>query len=111
MFSPSTRILIVDDMKSQRAAVRTALRAIGFLGQINETDNGERAFNTLVENCAQGMAFELIISDWNMEGGTGIEFLRKVRSHPNFLDLPFLMVTAEAQPSQVMEAAKLGVSN
>jgi two-component system chemotaxis response regulator CheY len=41
---------------------------------------------------------------------TGLEFLKKVRSDDRFKPLPFLLITAENEKSQVMEAVQLGVS-
>jgi two-component system chemotaxis response regulator CheY len=42
---------------------------------------------------------------------TGIEFLKAVRANIAFKDLPFLMVTAEAQKQNIIEAVQAGVSN
>jgi two-component system chemotaxis response regulator CheY len=54
---------------------------------------------------------DFIISDWNMPQMTGIELLRKVRASEEFADLPFLMVTAEAQQENIIEAVQAKVSN
>lgn len=53
----------------------------------------------------------LVISDWNMPVLTGIEFLRKVRAEIKWANLPFILLTAEAERSQITEAIILGVSN
>ena len=42
---------------------------------------------------------------------TGIELLRKVRSSEQFAAIPFLMVTAEAQQENIIEAVQAKVSN
>ena len=42
---------------------------------------------------------------------TGIELLRKVRADPKLGEMPFLMVTAEAQQENILEAAQARVSN
>ena len=42
---------------------------------------------------------------------TGLEFLKTVRADPKFKHLPFLMVTAEAEKENIIEAVKSGVSN
>jgi two-component system chemotaxis response regulator CheY len=41
----------------------------------------------------------------------GIDLLRAVRADPQYKGIPFLMVTAEAQKENIIEAAKAGVSN
>ena len=50
-------------------------------------------------------------SDWNMPTMPGIELLRKVRSSEEFAETPFLMVTAEAQQENIIEAVQAKVSN
>jgi len=54
---------------------------------------------------------DFIISDWNMPQMTGIELLRKVRSSEEYASTPFLMVTAEAQQENIIEAVQAKVSN
>ena len=54
---------------------------------------------------------EFIVSDWNMPKMTGIDLLRKVRASEEFSDIPFLMVTAEAQQENIIEAVQAKVSN
>jgi two-component system chemotaxis response regulator CheY len=42
---------------------------------------------------------------------TGLELLKKVRASDQYKKSPFLMVTAEAQKQNVIEAVQAGVSN
>lgn len=42
---------------------------------------------------------------------TGLELLRKVRASEAFATIPFLMVTAEAQQENIIEAVQAKVSN
>ena len=42
---------------------------------------------------------------------TGLELLKSVRGMNECKDIPFLMVTAEAQKQNVIEAVQAGVSN
>ena len=42
---------------------------------------------------------------------TGLELLKTIRSSSEFKEIPVLMVTAEAQKQNVIEAVKAGVSN
>ena len=67
---------------------------------------GARAWDVLNRD-----KIDFIISDWNMPQMTGIDLLRKVRSSEEFGDLPFLMVTAEAQQENIIEAVQAKVSN
>lgn len=99
------RILIVDDFATMRRILKNILKKIGFT-QIIEADDGSNALKVLEKE-----KVDLVISDWNMPKMTGIEFLKAVRANTAFKDLPFLMVTAEAQKQNIIEAVQAGVSN
>jgi two-component system, chemotaxis family, chemotaxis protein CheY len=101
----SMKILIVDDFATMRRIMKNILKQIGFTNII-EADDGTTALAEL-----QKTAVDLIISDWNMPKMTGLDLLKAVRSTPNLKDLPFLMVTAEAQKQNVIDAVQAGVSN
>ncbi|NLF25773.1 MAG: response regulator [Deltaproteobacteria bacterium] len=98
-------VLVVDDFSTMRRIVKNCLRQLGF-ENITEAEDGEAALAKL-----RGGPFQLIISDWNMPKMMGIDLLRAVRADEKLKDIPFLMVTAEAQKENVIEAAKAGVSN
>src|SRR6202000_1576549 len=97
MFSLDTKILVVDDMITMRKLVTKILREIGFQTFVEASD-GAKAWETL---CNTSPPVQLVISDWNMPNMTGLDFLKKVRGDDRFKTLPFVMVTAEAEVSQV----------
>ncbi|MBU4524211.1 MAG: chemotaxis response regulator CheY [Desulfomicrobium sp.] len=99
------RVLIVDDFSTMRRIIKNILRQLGF-NNIVEADDGTSAWEILSKD-----QIDFIISDWNMPQMTGIELLRKVRASEEFGDLPFLMVTAEAQQENIIEAVQAKVSN
>jgi two-component system chemotaxis response regulator CheY len=107
MFDLSTRILIVDDMMTMRKLVGKACKEIGFT-DLTEASDGIQAWQKVTE---ANPPFGLIISDWNMPNSTGIDLLKRVRSDSRFGKMPFILVTAEAEQHQIVEAAKAGVSN
>lgn len=98
-------ILVVDDFSTMRRIVKNCLKQLGF-ENITEAEDGEIALSKLNQS-----DFRLIISDWNMPNMMGIDLLKAVRSDSRFKGIPFLMVTAESQKENVLEAAKAGVSN
>lgn len=102
---PDMKILIVDDFSTMRRIIKNTLRQIGF-SNVVEADDGKRAVTILDTD-----KIDLIISDWNMAEMTGIELLRHVRGSDIYKDTPFLMVTAEAQQQNIIEAVQAGVSN
>lgn len=104
-FDPDMRVLIVDDFSAMRRIVRNILRQIG-LNNVVEADDGTTAWDVLNRE-----KIDFIVSDWNMPKMTGIELLRKVRASEQFAEIPFLMVTAEAQQENIIEAVQAKVSN
>ena len=105
MFNTKLRILVVDDFPTMRRILKNLLKQLGF-ENIDEAENGQDALNKLKNN-----EYKLIISDWNMPVMKGIDLLKSVRQNPQFKDLAFLMVTAEAEKEKVIEAIKSGVDN
>lgn len=104
-YDTNMRVLIVDDFSTMRRIIKNILRQIGF-NNVVEADDGTTAWDVLNKD-----KIDFIISDWNMPQMTGIELLRKVRASEEFGDLPFLMVTAEAQQENIIEAVQAKVSN
>lgn len=110
MFTKETEILIVDDMAGAREFLRTQLTGMGF-SQIMEAEDGEEALTILDASQSVGMPIQLVISDWAMPNVTGLELLERLRKSSAFGDMPFLMVTAEGESSQVIKAIQAGVSD
>ncbi len=98
-------VLIVDDFLTMRRIVRKILRDLDFQNII-EAEDGTAALDVL-----KTTSVDLIVSDWNMPKMTGLELLKEVRGSDKFKDTPFLMVTAEAQKENIVEAVKARVSN
>ena len=98
-------VLIVDDYATMLRIVRNLLKQIGF-ANIEEATDGSQALQMM-----KTKKFGLVISDWNMEPMTGIQFLREVRQDDSLKVTPFIMVTAESKAENVAEAKKAGVSN
>ncbi|GAB6038852.1 chemotaxis response regulator CheY [Fundidesulfovibrio butyratiphilus] len=104
-YNKDMRVLVVDDFSTMRRIIKNILRQLGFTNII-EADDGSTAWETLNKE-----HIDFIISDWNMPQMPGIELLRKVRGSEAFASLPFLMVTAEAQQENIIEAVQAKVSN
>jgi two-component system chemotaxis response regulator CheY len=99
------RVMIVDDYNTMLRILRNLLRQLQF-NNVEEANDGNDALNKL----RQGQ-YGLIISDWNMQPMTGIELLREVRGDEKLRHIPFIMVTAESKPENVVAAKQAGVSN
>ena len=98
-------VLIVDDYATMLRIIKNLLKQIGF-ENIDDATNGGEAFQKM-----KLKKYGLVISDWNMQPVTGIEFLRNVRKDPELKSTPFIMVTAESKTDNVLEARAAGVSN
>ena len=99
------KVLVVDDFSTMRRIEKNSLKQIGFNSMV-EADDGTTALEVLKKEDVG-----LIVSDWNMPKMSGLEFLKTVRSDAATKDVPFVMVTAESQKDNVLEAVQAGVSN
>ncbi len=102
---PNMKILVVDDMVTMRRIVKNILKQLGF-ANVEEAENGQEALQKL-----RADSYGFVVSDWNMPVMTGIDMLRAIRADEKLKTIPVLMVTAEAQQSNLVEAVQAGVSN
>lgn len=98
------KILVVDDFSTMRRIVKNLLVELGF-SNISEADDGATAWPILEKG-----GIDFLVTDWNMPEMAGIDLLKHVRANPSTASIPVLMVTAEAQREQIMEAAQAGVN-
>lgn len=98
-------VLVVDDFSTMRKIIKNVLKQIG-IESVVEAENGKMALDLLKKE-----EVDLIISDWIMPEMTGIDFLKACKADENIKKIPFVMVTAEAQKGNIMEAIKSGVDN
>lgn len=103
--NPNMRILIVDDFKTMLKIVESMLKQLGFKN-VDEATDGTMALAKLREN-----KYDLILSDWNMEPMTGLELLKQVRANPVTKPIPFILITAESKPENIIAAKQAGVNN
>lgn len=57
-----------------------------------------------------GVKVDLLITDLNMPGMNGIEFIKEVRKLPSYKFMPILFLTTESQQSKKVEAKAAGAS-
>lgn len=109
MFPPETRILVIDDMPSIRDLVKNHLKAMGYK-TILEAADGEEGLKILIHQNSSGQPIQLVICDWNMPKMKGLDLLKQVRATSEWQNLPFVLLTSEAEREQVTEAVLAGVS-
>lgn len=109
MFNTNTKFLVVDDFATMRKIVKKVLDELGFKNVVEAVD-GKNALELLKDCSQRNDPIQFVISDWNMPHLTGIDLLKACKADEKFNALPFMLVTAESEQSQIIEAAKAGVS-
>jgi two-component system chemotaxis response regulator CheY len=99
-------MVIVDDEPSVCTTIKAMLLQLGSTSVKTFTS----AEDVLEHIHSNEEVFDIIISDWNMPGLTGLEFLRHIR-HEQGKELPFLMITGRNDIQSVVEAKKYGVTS
>ena len=99
-------ILVVDDSRIMRNIVKNTFTQLKIPCEFLEAENGAKAYQLLETN-----KVNLVFLDWNMPEMDGMQFLRKVRSMPDYKELPIIMVTSEAAKYNVVEALQCGATD
>lgn len=84
------KVLVLDDSRSQRTLMRMALAGAGY--EIIEASSGDEALQHL-----KAEPFNLVISDINMPGMNGFEFLQQVRSLHSHNATPVVVLSSDSQ--------------
>lgn len=100
------RVLVVDDNAHMRKLVITILQAFGVV-QIAEAESADRAWQSLRNSNP-----DVIVLDWVMEGMSGIELVRLIRSNPQAPNpfVPVIMLTGHTSLDHVRQARDAGVN-
>lgn len=99
-------VLVVDDSNVMRRIILKRLHSMGF-EKVYEAPSGKMALALLAEE----KSVDLILSDWSMPGLSGLDLLREVRADRATQDIPFVLLTAEAQLYTILMAFKARVSS
>lgn len=95
------KLLIADDSKAMRLVIGHMLRQAGYRGhEIVEAADGEEALSVIERESP-----DLIISDWNMPGKTGIEVLQQLRQDGNRTTFGFVTTEVSHEMRALAEAS------
>lgn len=97
-------LLIVEDRQVMLKILRRLLLQLGY-ARIDQAANGLEALELIGRK-----RYDLILSDWNMDGMSGFELLKAVRAAPATQATPFILVTAEAKRENILAARAAGAS-
>ena len=98
-----TRVLVADDSSTMRKIILRSLQAVG-VDEVTEAADGSEAVALFKPD-----SFDMVLTDWNMPGKTGLEVVQEIRSQD--ANVPIIMVTTEAEKGRVMQAIQAGVSD
>lgn len=94
----SIAALVVDDQHSMRAMARLVLKEIGVI-DVAVAASAEAALEQML-----GRRFDVVISDLNMPGTSGVELAQRMKAHPQLKDVPLFLATSNVYRDQAGEA-------
>lgn len=97
------RCLIVDDSAAMRRILLNTLKRID-IDDALEAANGDAALAA----CADGV--DLVITDWNLPGMSGLELVRRLRAADGTATVPILMTVTDTVKDHLIEAVQAGVT-
>ena len=99
------RVLVVDDMSTSRGLIMQALDAMG-IRQVGCATDGQSALQSL-----EAKPVHLVISDYNMPGMDGLQFLQAMRKNARTKGLGFILITGRADREIIETGRRLGMNN
>lgn len=104
------KLLIVEDKASIRAEMRKILTQLDFDDITEAVDGTDGWFKLKAEFEGKSRdIYDLVISDMEMPGMSGLELLEAVRGDKELKDLPFIMVTTINTKEVIIKTMKLGI--
>lgn len=100
------RALVVEDSRSYRYILSHCLRQLGLV--ISEAESGEGACKFLQ---AAPNAYDIILSDYEMPGMNGLEFVQKVRLEMGLQGVPVVMLSGVADKETQIEMFNAGITD
>ncbi|MCR8922895.1 phosphate regulon transcriptional regulator PhoB [Dasania sp. GY-MA-18] len=97
-------ILVVDDEMAIREMIVMALEMAGL--NCLEASNIQDAHSLVIDKNP-----DLILLDWMLPGGSGIEFLRRLRRDELTASMPVIMVTAKTEEDNKIQGLDVGADD
>jgi two-component system chemotaxis response regulator CheY len=101
----SLTMMVVDDMSTSRGILTQCLDEIG-LERYQVENDGQAALSKLLAN-----PVHLVLSDYNMPGMDGLQFLHALRQNQATSRIGFILVTGKPTTEIVSTGQKLGMNN
>ncbi|MEI6948169.1 response regulator [Paraflavisolibacter sp. H34] len=97
-------ILLVDDDADDRCLFREALATAAPLASLHCLCDGEELLETI-----EGTGPALIFIDYNLPREDGIEYVRRLKAHPLYNNIPVIMWSGSSMAKHVAAAYGAGV--
>ena len=97
-------VLVVDDEEAIRSMLRMALELAGFT--CLEAENIRAAHALIVDERP-----DIVLLDWMLPGGSGIELLRRLKRDDLTRELPVIMLTAKTMEDNVIQGLDVGADD
>ncbi len=98
-------IMVVDDSGTTRAVLE---RSIGMtklpVKEIIKAENGKDALNKLANDWV-----DIVFTDLNMPHMNGIELIDAMNNHPEFREIPVVVVSTEGSKARIEELHQKGI--
>lgn len=97
-------VLIVDDESAIRDMLRLALEMAGYCAL--EAENIHDAHCLVVDERP-----DIVLLDWMLPGGSGIELLRRLKRDDTTRDIPVIMLTARTAEDNIVQGLEVGADD
>jgi sigma-B regulation protein RsbU (phosphoserine phosphatase) len=102
-FSPR-KVLVVDDSRAQRTALRLQLSRWGY--EVTEAQSGKAALSLCRKN-----SFDIILSDWVMPEMDGVTFCRNFRALQQENYGYFVLLTSKSEKAEIAKGLESGADD
>jgi sigma-B regulation protein RsbU (phosphoserine phosphatase) len=102
-FSPR-KVLVVDDSRAQRTALRLQLSRWGY--EVTEAQSGQAALSLCRKN-----SFDIILSDWVMPEMDGVTFCRNFRALQQENYGYFVLLTSKSEKAEIAKGLESGADD
>lgn len=107
MLNLNSNILVVDDMVTVCEMLTEMLGKLGYKNVTKATNAADA--RSFIEACAQaGTPYDLVLSDINMPGESGLDLLEWIQKNAALASLSVIMISAAGDIDNVTEAVRLG---
>jgi two-component system phosphate regulon response regulator PhoB len=100
----SRTIMLVEDEVPIREMLKIVLEQAGF--SVNEAEDFDIALEKIVEPYP-----DLVLLDWMLPGGSGVQLARKLKEHEFTRDIPIIMLTARGEEEDKVRGLEAGADD